>query len=203
MKLNIGIINYGVGNVFSVKKILKISNANIIDVNNTDDFKKCDKIIMPGQGSFTHAMNHIQSFNLDEQIYDFIKSGKHLLCICLGMQLLLNKSEEANNKIGLGVLDGEVIKISQNLKSPNINWLNILSNDDSKSKFNKLANNKFYYFAHSYFCSFHKIYESSYSIYETLNFTSLLEIDNIICTQFHPEISGENGKIFFKNFIDL
>jgi|TARA_B110000483_G_scaffold120069_1_gene145006 glutamine amidotransferase len=205
MQQTVGILNYDVGNIFSLKKILSQFNISILMVNCEEDFKKCDKIILPGQGSYDHALVSMKKRSLLYSLKDFIKSGNYVLGICLGMQLLMTDSEEGNEQ-GMDILSGTVLKItnkSKDIKVPNINWLTLDNYNNFSNKLFKKVEKKSFYFAHSYYCPLDNKYNFLTSRYKDLNIMSLLVKNNILCTQFHPELSGSNGNLFFDEFLNI
>lgn len=123
----VGIIDYGAGNLKSVANALNFVNAKFKILDKADEILNCDKIILPGVGAFGDAMIKLRAKNLDEAIINFIKSGKYFLGICLGMQLLFEKSTEFGEFGGLGILKGEIIKFDKtkfktDLKIPHVGW---------------------------------------------------------------------------------
>lgn len=207
MKQKIGIINYNIGNIGSVKRSLNYLNANYIIVNNEKELKKCDKIILPGVGSFDFSMKILKKKRLDVAIKEFFKQGKNILAICLGMQLLLTESEEFEKKRGLNILSGKVEnlkKFNLNLPVPHIGWCKIKKNKmlNSNENFEKSLSNKYYYFAHSLICNFNKNYKFTKFSYGNKNFVSSVRYKNLIGTQFHPELSGLSGLNIYKFFLD-
>ena len=206
MKQTIGIINYNIGNIGSVKRSLEYFKAKHLLVNNTKDLKKCDKIILPGVGSFDFSMKILKKKKLDMAIKNFFKSGKDVMAICLGMQLLLSESEEFENKKGLNILAGKVENLKKfgvKLPIPHIGWCKI-SNEKkiSNDLFEKELNNKHYYFAHSLVCNFSKKYKFTKFTYDGKNFIASVRFKNLIGTQFHPELSGLKGLNIYKYFIN-
>ena len=200
----IGILDYGIGNIYSLKKFFFSKNIKFILINSPNLISKCDKIILPGQGSFNHAIENINNNNYKEAIILHIDKGKFLLGICLGMQLLMKKSHENGISDGLGIIDGEVKKINfQNnyFPLPHIGWKKISITNAIDSNINTLVQNNYYYFAHSYFCEFNEKVEKTYTNYQNFRFISLFKKENIIGSQFHPELSSAQGYKFLENFI--
>lgn len=202
MKNIIGIIYYGTGNVGSVYRTLKKLSCDIKIIKKPNDLDSCSKIILPGVGSFQTAMKNLSQSKLDKKISTFYKSGKNIFAICLGMQILLNKSSEDNQFKGLNILPGDVIKIkTKKLPLPHIGWNKIICNN--KKKFENLLNNKFFYFAHSYTCQIRKKkINKSFFKYENKKYISTLNNDNLYATQFHPELSGINGFKLLEYFVN-
>lgn len=192
--IKVGIIDYKLNNLFSIYNAFKKVgyNTKIIDLN-IRNYKSYDLIVLPGVGSYSHAMNFIKKFEIDKKIYDFVSQEKNLLFgICLGMQLLFEKSSEFKNTKGLGIIPGYVENLINNTKSPipHIGWnnLNYLKDNDFKIK------KKNFYFIHSLYC---KPEDKKIILTETKYgkniFCSSVYDKNIFATQFHPEKSGHNG----------
>lgn len=205
MKQNIGILNYNVGNLYSLKKFFNKTNNNYIEINKESDFKLCDKIILPGQGAYTHAMEYINKLNFDKLLKNYFDEGKYILGICLGMQLLMESSDEHNITKGLNYLKGRVIRLNEYNDVnpiPHIGWKNIQTIKNESNIIDNL-NNGFCYFSHSYYCDFNDKYSFAKSEYHNLNFVSAVQHKNIIGAQFHPELSGKIGYKFLMDFVNL
>ena len=191
----IAIIDYKAGNLFSVKNAFDKLGIETLITSDVDTIKKSDKLLLPGVGAFENAMNNLQSMGLDVIIKDEVKSGKPLLGICLGMQLLFNSSEEYGHHEGLKILDGKIIhfdfKEKNGLKIPHMGW-NSITNCAVSKLFDGL-DNQFVYFVHSYhLITDNKDYKQIMTNYG-YEFCSAIEYNNIFATQFHPEKSGEVG----------
>ncbi len=206
-KKNITIINYGLGNIYSIKNVLKKLDCNVSFSNNKNKILKSDGLILPGVGSFRKGMAEIKKRKLVETINQFALLNKPLLGICLGMQLLLNTSTEFGFSKGLGLIDGKVEKLSNknNIKLPNINWLNLKKKKyNNKNILNYINNRDYFYFVHSFVCKIKNEKDIiSYSEYHNNKFVSVFKHKNIIGCQFHPEKSSLSGIKFYKNFIKL
>lgn len=198
----IAVIDYQMSNMFSIKNALTVLGFDVEVTSDYSTILSCDGAILPGVGSFPEAMKHIKSFKLDVSINDFIASGKPFLGICLGFQLLFNKSNEIEDTLGLGVIPGEVknlSKLNDEIRVPHVGWNNIKkkqmpnikNNFDPLKKFNV---QEYFYFVHSFYVE----PEDSEDIYTTTeyggyNFCSSILKENIFACQFHPEKSGEKG----------
>lgn len=195
--MKIGIINYGAGNVQSVKfaiERLGYSAELLADVALLD---KCDKIIFPGVGHAKPAMEKLREKDLDKYI---LNCKKPLLGICLGMQLLCKHSQEGDTNC-IGVFDVGVLKFElKDLKIPHVGWNNI-TNVKLKLFHGSEMENAFVYFVHSYYVSQNKyaIADCTYGI----EFAAALNKDNFYATQFHPEKSGSVGEGILNNFLSL
>lgn len=200
------IIDYGIGNLGSVANALtKLGIPNQVS-SNSSVIKKAKALILPGVGAAGQGMQNLKKLNLDKLVTEEIKKGKPFLGICLGMQLLLEQSEEGNVKC-LGIIRGVVKKFKKKRKVPQIGWNDIkLKVKSEKSKVNGLFRNipdkSYFYFVNSYYCEPVNesivVGESEYGE----RFASIAVKDNIVATQFHPEKSGELGLRFLKNLFN-
>ncbi len=199
------IINYGLGNLGSVKNTLDKLGVDSMISKSIKDIEKADALILPGVGSASQGMENLKINGLNKVLINEINRGKPFLGICLGMQLLFSDSEEGNVKC-LGVIDGKVKKFNSQLKVPQIGWNQIKyqrSNIKDQKLFKKIPDNSGFYFVNSYYC---QPKDKSVIVGETeygINYCSVLIKKNIVATQFHPEKSGQVGKQFIKNFIKL
>jgi len=196
----IAIIDYGAGNLTSVKNALDVLNADSIITDKADEIKKADKVIFPGVGSFGDVMKALEKRKLIVPIKEAIKT-KPFLGICLGMQVLFEQSEESPSVKGLGIFKGKVKKFkSKTLKIPQIGWNSIKINKENNI-LKDTKNNSYFYFVHSYYVDPEDtdiiLTKTSYGE----DFVSGIAKDNIIGIQFHPERSGEVGLNMLKNFI--
>jgi len=193
--MKIGIIDYGAGNVQSVKFAIERLGYTAELLSDLTQLEACDKIIFPGVGHARPAMEKLKSKGLDSFI---VNCKKPLLGICLGMQLLCNHSHEGNTKC-LGVFDIDVLKFElDNLKVPHIGWNNIANVKSILFKGDKMEN-AYVYFVHSYYVPTNdfEIATCKYGI----NFAAALAKDNFFGTQFHPEKSGDVGELILLNFL--
>ena len=204
------IIDYGCGNLTSIKRALEYLDFNAVITNDKNKINKADRLILPGVGNFGFAMDAINKLNLKDSIFKFIDSQKPFLGICLGMQLMFESSEEdPYSEKGLSFFDGLVKKIPKNNGGsvPRVGWYN-LSNEDSDLLRYKIFSNISYrdkfYFVHSYkvfsekinnFCLFDTYYDSPIC-------TTVIK-DNIYLFQFHPEKSSNKGLEIYKNFFSI
>ena len=201
----IAIIDYGVGNLFSLTSSFKYVGADVVVTSSVDEIKKADKIILPGVGAFGDAIKKLKDTMLDKIVIEEAKNGKPLMGICLGMQLLFEKSYEYGEHDGLGLLKGSVVPmenyIDKDLKIPHIGW-NALSIKKESSLFKYLKNGDCVYFVHSYFAK-----DCDESLLATTEYgkelTAAVAYKNIYGCQFHPEKSGEVGLKILKAFCEL
>lgn len=200
----IGIIDYGAGNVRSVEKALACLGQETIITKDKEQLLKVDKVILPGVGAFGHAMENLKAFGLDEVILKIIQKGTPFLGICLGLQLLFEKSEEAPGVPGLGVLKGEVVKFpnKNNLKIPHMGW-NSLSLKNEGRLFRGVEDQSYVYFVHSYYLEAKDEEIVRASAEYGVPIHASVQWGNIFACQFHPEKSGETGLHILRNFVEL
>lgn len=203
MSANIGIIDYGAGNLQSVINAFKFVGFEAKLLKNADELAKFDKVVLPGVGAFALAMNRLKELNMDEAIREFTKSGKPFLGICLGMQLLFDESDEFGVSKGLSLINGRVEKFNETkfktpLKIPHIGW-NAL-NFTRKTPINaNLSDSEYLYFVHSY----HVVCEPKFALATSeygYEFISAVCADNIYGFQPHPEKSSDAGLKILQNF---
>lgn len=191
------IIDYNSGNIKSLGNMLSYLGCNYILSNKKEDILSASKLIFPGQGHFAQAMNNLEKSDLIDTIKASIDKGIDFLGICLGLQILFEKSEEAPNIEGLGIIKGEVKKFKLG-KIPQVGW-----NKISTTKNNNYLNDDYFYFVNSYYVEpKDKNIVSSYTDYE-IEFCSSIQKDNLCAVQFHPEKSSIAGVNFFKKWLEL
>ena len=200
----IAIIDYGAGNLHSVKNALDFLGADNIVTGNKEEILSADKVILPGVGAFGDAMKCLEESGLTKTVKAVAESGKPFLGICLGLHLLFEESEESPNVKGLGIFKGKIVKIPDNgsLKIPHMGWNNIHITKDSKILKN-IGSEPYVYFVHSYYVEAEdSSVVSAYTEYgQRLDIA--VEQGNVFATQFHPEKSGDTGMEILKNFIAL
>jgi glutamine amidotransferase len=195
----IGIIDYGMGNLGSVFKAFDKVGLNPKIVRNEKELKTCEGLCLPGVGAFKDAMDNLKSAGLIESILYFIKSGKPFIGICLGYQLLFEKSYEFGEHEGLSIFKGDVRLFPVGVKIPHIGW-NQLWVNKKDGIFKNVENGAFVYFVHSYYVNPQdKNIISTYTDYN-VDFASSVEYENIVGLQFHPEKSQEVGLKILSNF---
>ena len=213
----IAVVDYGMGNLRSVQKALEVAGREAKITSNPKDLERCEKLVFPGVGSFGAAMRELKKRGLVKPIKDAIESGKIFLGLCLGLQLLFEKSEEAPGVKGLCVLKGRVRKIrgsgigirasGKRLKVPHMGWNSIVHRTSyivHRSKILQgVPSNSYMYFVHSYYVEPKDkdivIATTDYGI----EFASGIHKDNIYGFQFHPEKSQEIGLKILKNFVRM
>lgn len=202
----IAIIDYGVGNLFSLKSSFAAIGEEAVVTNDIQIIDAADRIILPGVGAFGDAALKLKESGLSEVVKEQAQKGKPLLGICLGMQMLLEKSFEYGEHEGLGLIEGEIRSIGEvipnDLKIPHIGW-NALSFKGEKSPIFKYINDgDFVYFVHSFAgfsCDKNVIATSEYGA----PLTAAVQKDNVYGCQFHPEKSGEVGLKILKAFCEV
>lgn len=201
----IAIIDYGVGNLFSLSSSLKAVGADAIITGDSELIKKADKLILPGVGAFGDAMEKLKADGLDRLIKEEAEKGKPLLGICLGMQLLFDKSYEFGEHKGLGLIKGEVVpmegRIPKSLKIPHIGW-NALKLTGDCPIFKNNTDGDFVYFVHSFYadgCNDSVTATTEYGI----TITAAAANKSVFGCQFHPEKSGETGLKILRTFCGL
>jgi imidazole glycerol-phosphate synthase subunit HisH len=201
----IAIIDYGVGNLFSLTASLKFLGVPAIVTGNPDEIRQADQIILPGVGAFGDAMDKLKQTGLDQAVIEEAGKGTPLLGICLGMQMLLDGSDEYGNHEGLGLIPGFVTSLipylDGELKVPHIGW-NSLNFKEEEPLFKYIRQGQHVYYVHSYFatkCEPYIIATSSYKI----PVTGALRRGNVMGTQFHPEKSGDVGLNILRAFVEM
>lgn len=200
----IAILDYDAGNIKSVEKALNYLGEDAIITRDKDEILSCEKVILPGVGSFGDAMAKIREYELDNVIYEVIRRGTPFLGICLGLQLLYESSEESPGVQGLGILKGKIKRIPdcEGLKIPHMGW-NSLEIKPESSLFQGIDNHAYVYFVHSYYLEAENENEvAATTEYATMIHASV-EKDNVFACQFHPEKSSKVGLQILKNFVSL
>lgn len=203
----VAIVDYNIGNLFSVRRACDKIGLNAFITSKKKEIEDADALILPGVGAFGVAMSNLKKNGLIDSIYKFADSGKHIMGVCLGMQLLMDKSEEFGAQQGLGLISGSCkIFPSSKMKVPQITWNNIYAPNNSQhfsdaSPLSSLNNNVFMYFVHS----FYVIPEEKNNILsltkiDNFEYCSSVIKDNIYGFQFHPEKSGQVGLDIYNNF---
>lgn len=198
----IGVVYYNMGNIASVINAIKILGFECEIVEHPDNLGSFDKIILPGVGAFPDAMTHLKEQCLDDAIKEYAKT-KPIFGVCLGMQLLFDKSYEHDETSGLGLISGEVVKFDEKIsnKIPQMGWNKI--NIKKESILTKDLPDNYLYFVHSYYV----VPKNSDVVVATTNygveFTSIVQQDNIYGIQPHPEKSSNCGLKILKNFLEL
>ncbi len=191
----IAIIDYGAGNIHNVKSILEYLGQEVLVTSNPDEVRKADKVVLPGVGNFGFIMKSLKKSKLDKAILESISLGKPFLGICIGYQVLFERSEEDRSAKGLCVFKGSVVKFRKG-KVPHVGWNTAIPK-------NAIFDDGYAYFVHSYYpkptdkkmALFHTDYEE--------RFCSGIMKDNVLAVQFHPERSGQWGIGFYRKWLKM
>lgn len=201
----IRIIDYGVGNLFSLRSSLRAIGIDADYTGNPAEIRKADKLILPGVGAFRDAREALRSTGLDRVVQEEAGKGKPLMGICLGMQMLFNRSYEYGEYEGLGLIPGEIVpmegRIPKNLPIPHIGWNELILKQPSPLMKNT-ANGDYVYFVHSYYAETPAEYVIATTDYG-VEMTAAVQKDNVYGCQFHPEKSSEVGLSILKAFCEL
>lgn len=200
----IAIIDYDAGNIRSVEKALVKLGQEVCVTRDRDRLLHADKVILPGVGAFGDAMDHLKEYGLIDVIHEIVDKGTPFLGICLGLQLLFERSDETPGVEGLGILKGEILRIpnQEGLKIPHMGW-NSLKLQNEGRLFKGLEGDPYVYFVHSYYLrAENEEIVKAVTDYSTRIHASV-EKDNVFACQFHPEKSSDVGLRILKNFAEL
>ena len=206
----ITIIDYEMGNLRSVEKAFEKLGYEARVSNNPEDLLTTDKIVLPGVGAFRDCINNLRAGGFVEPLLQHVESGKPLLGICVGMQMLFDESEEFGRHQGLGLVSGKVVRFptdmtegGERLKVPHMGWNNIQIQKPSPI-FKDTDDGSFVYFVHSYYCAADNSSDVAATCrYGEVEFCASVWRGNLMATQFHPEKSQDIGLNIFKNFGEL
>ena len=200
----IAIIDYNAGNLKSVEKALHFLEEDCVITRNFHEIETADKVILPGVGAFGDAMYNLKKYGLDEVLREVAKRQIPLLGICLGLQLLFERSDETPGVEGLGILKGEILRIPDcpGLKIPHMGW-NSLHLQNSGRLFKDIPENTYVYFVHSYYLQADDEDIVAATTEYGVKIHAAVEKDNIFACQFHPEKSSTVGLQILKNFVSL
>ena len=206
----IAVIDYGVGNLFSLLSSLNYVGLDTKLTNNIEEIKNAKGIILPGVGAFRDAIGNLEKYGLKEILINEAKNGKPFLGICLGMQMLFEKSYEYGEYEGLGLINGTVEEIKKyisknsDLKIPHMGWNSLIINERFKDDkiLKDVDNNEYVYYVHSYFAKTDIKNIVAYSEYGT-KIPGIVKNENVYGMQFHPEKSGDTGLKLLKNWGEL
>ena len=201
----VAIIDYGVGNLFSLKSSFSAIGADAVVTSSKSELKRAESIILPGVGAFCDAAKKLKDSGLEDTVISLAKAGKPLMGICLGMQLLFEKSYEYGEHRGLGLIKGEIRPIEtvipKDYKIPHIGW-NSLEIRKPTPIFENVKNGEYVYFVHSYYAADCENSVTAVSDYGA-PLTASVQDGNIFGCQFHPEKSGETGLKILRSFVAL
>ena len=201
----IAIVDYGCGNLFSLTSSVNALNLDTCVTGDADKIRKADRIILPGVGAFEDAINKLRNSGLADVLVEEANKGKPILGICLGMQLLFDKSYEYGEHEGLGLIKGEICPfkgdINESLKIPHMGW-NKLKFVKNSPIFKYITEGDYMYFVHSYYgknCDDSLLAVSEYDV----DVPAVVNNGNVYGMQFHPEKSGEKGLLLLKAFSEI
>ena len=213
-KAKICIIDYGLGNLFNVQRAFKFLGTNAVVSSSPKEVYKYDKIVLPGVGAFGEGIKNLRKSGLLEVLVESKDKGKSILGICLGMQLLLSESEENGLNNGLAFIPGKVVRFppssinGRNYKVPQISWNSITYSESQTNKkwknsiLKDLPDQVYMYFVHSFYARVEKEKDSiALTNYGNTTYTSVVQFENVVGCQFHPERSGKFGLKILQNFI--
>ena len=192
----IAIIDYGMGNIYSIKNAFHKAGVKVEVFENPDRLKDFDGLVIPGVGSFDNTITGLMPFK--EKIFEAIDSGIPFLGICMGLQALFDESEEGK-KNGLGLIPGKVIRLPDTVLVPQMGWNELSIRKESKI-LEGISDGDFFYFVHSYHCVPEENKVIGATTKHGLDICAAIEKDNIAAVQFHPEKSGEKGLEIIKNY---
>lgn len=210
----IAIIDYDAGNLKSVEKALIYLGKEARITRDAGEILEADHVILPGVGSFGDAMEKLHKYNLVDTIHQVVEQGTPFLGICLGLQLLFERSDESQGVDGLGILPGEILRIpnKEDLKIPHMGWNSLefhsVASDEEGNPiygrlFQGIENNSYVYFVHSYYLKAKEEQIVTASTQYGTHIHASVEKDNVFACQFHPEKSGNTGLKILKNFSDI
>lgn len=210
MSLKIVVIDYSIGNVRSILNAFEKSGVKPIISRDKEEILSADGVVLPGVGAFSHGMENLHKYSLVEILKEYVKTKKPLLGVCLGMQMLLDESEEFGITKGIGLISGKVVKLptedSKYDKLPHVSWNEIKPKhvDWKNTILNNINSKSDVYFVHSYVAVPSNENEIlSTTVYSNYEFCSSVKKDNIYGCQFHPEKSAQEGLNIIRNFVNI
>lgn len=206
--MKIGVIDYGMGNLFSVVQALNKLDAEVILSSRTEELSEADALILPGVGAFPDAMKKLKETGLDQFIRNEVKNSKPLLGICLGMQLLFEESEEVAPTKGFGFFEGKIVRFSgiseqgEKYRVPHMGWNSLIFHTIPKwLEGEEMPEDKHVYFVHSYYANTTSSQVVASADYFGVNVPGIVQSGNVCGMQFHPEKSGEFGVYLLKKWL--
>ncbi len=195
------IIDYGMGNLASVRNAFVFLGIEVKISSSKDDIKNANGLVLPGVGAFEDAMKNLKKLNLDKAIIDYVNRGRPFLGICLGMQLLFEKSYENGEFDGLGILKGKVVRFNVDFPVPHMGWNSVSVLKDGWP-FTGIKEESYFYFDHSYYVLPEDKNIIGLGCNYGVDFPAAVWKDNVLGFQFHPEKSYKKGLRLLKNFIN-
>lgn len=200
--MSIAIIDYGVGNLRSVEKAFTSQGIEAVVTSDEKSLRAADKLVLPGVGAFKACMDGLKARGFDELVLDAAKTGKPIIGLCVGLQMMFDEGHEFGIHKGLGLMPGRVVKFPDKLRVPHIGWNQVEFKRDHKV-FTDLPSQTFFYFVHSFYV---ESADSGCVLGETdygMRYASICGRDNIVGVQFHPEKSQTAGLRLLKNFAEI
>lgn len=203
----IGIVDFSLGNLFSVQHAIHKVGGDSEFVQAPEKLKEMDALVLPGVGAFGEAMAELHKTGMDVAIKDWVKSGKPLLGVCLGLQLLMNESEEFGPHKGLGLVNGKVKKFpselnGRNIRVPHMGWNSIHFSQPGHRALDGIPQEIDMYFVHSYYVELEdRLAELTWTEYNGIRYTSSIATENVWAFQFHPEKSSQFGLRIYQNWL--
>lgn len=212
-RFRLAIINTGAANIHSVEKAVRVVGGDPVVTTSAETISSAHAAILPGVGANDSVMKQLNDFDLPDTIRDFAESGRPLLCVCLGMQILFERSEEGDFP-GLAVLKGEVVRLPETiaeatgrqLKIPHMGWNTVHFRDDAVPRhptFAGIPQNTYFYFVHSYHCAANDPADVAAISPHGIDVCAAVVRGNVIGTQFHPEKSGRSGLAIYERFLSF
>lgn len=200
----IAIIDYDAGNIKSVEKALVLLGQEVVITRDEKTILAADKVILPGVGAFGDAMENLRNFGLDQVIYKAVEQNIPFLGICLGLQLMFERSDETPGVQGLGILKGEILRIpdAEGLKIPHMGW-NSIRLEHNGRLFQGIEDDAYVYFVHSYYLKADEPQIVKASTEYSTHIHASVEQGNVFACQFHPEKSSHVGLKILKNFVEI
>lgn len=200
----ITIIDYDAGNIKSVEKACQYLGQEVRITRDRDEILEASHVILPGVGAFGDAMRHLKEYHLIQTIYDVVEKKTPFLGICLGQQLLFERSDESKGVNGLGILPGEIREIppAPGLKIPHMGW-NSLDIRPGARLFKGIEGNPYVYFVHSYYLKAKRPEDVAARTWYSVDVDASVESGNVFACQFHPEKSSHTGLQILKNFMEM
>jgi len=202
VSINVGVVDYGMGNLHSVAKALQSQGARATVSSSALELNGADLLVLPGVGSFGAAMETLKEKQLDGFVRGWIKQDRPFLGICLGLQLLFESSEESPDVPGLGVLPGKVVRFRGKMRIPHMGWNTVKVSPAAKTYFKGVKADDRFYFVHSYYPVPKKKADIATSTMYGKVFCSAAQRGNLFATQYHPEKSGELGLRLLQNILN-
>jgi glutamine amidotransferase len=196
----VAVVNYGVGNLRSIRRGLEKSGADVKITHSPTDLLSSDAIVLPGVGAFAPAVQNMTP--IADVVAEAMKNGKPILGVCLGLQLLFTRSSEGSSVKGLDFISGDIVKLPDAVKTPQMGW-NTLNIEQSHPMLDGVKDGSYVYFVHSYYP---KPIDSDVVVATTeygVRFASMVAKKNLLATQFHPEKSSKTGLMMLKNFVRI